>query len=69
LFDFLGVATVGGAVGSMVFPKVLGWISDLWRWQGSFLFLSGCCFISVIAAFFYVKPPTTGTLQANYGTI
>ncbi|XP_021956978.1 monocarboxylate transporter 13 isoform X1 [Folsomia candida] len=52
-----GIATTGSAVGSIIMPKVLGWIVEAWGWQGSYIFLAGCCLFSAVFGAFYTQPP------------
>jgi len=52
-----GIATTGSAVGSIVMPQILGWLADVWGWQGSFIFLSASCFFSFFFGALYKPCP------------
>ena len=61
-----GIATMGSAAGSILMPKVLGWLAEAWGWQGSFIYLAACSLLSVAFGALYIPAPKRSKRSKNF---
>lgn len=52
----LGIATAGIGFGTMILPRLTGWINAEWGWRASFQFLGYAAWALVIPIFFLLRP-------------
>jgi MFS family permease len=51
----LGIATAGIGFGTMILPRLTGWVSSQWGWRASFQFLGYVAWALAIPAFFLLR--------------